>query len=57
MRQLVCLRRLPVLLREQHCYHQQYLSDAKNPNGYCGIGGTGVVCPVGVGLATDSEPS
>ena len=28
-------------------YHQQYLS--KNPNGYCGIGGTGVTCPVGVG--------
>ena len=28
-------------------YHQQYL--AKNPNGYCGIGGTGVACPVGVG--------
>ena len=27
-------------------YHQQYLS--KNPNGYCGIGGTGVSCPVGV---------
>ena len=26
-------------------YHQQYL--AKNPNGYCGIGGTGVTCPVG----------
>ena len=26
-------------------YHQQYLS--KNPNGYCGIGGTGVSCPVG----------
>ena len=26
-------------------YHQQYL--AKNPNGYCGIGGTGVSCPVG----------
>ncbi len=25
-------------------YHQQYL--AKNPNGYCGIGGTGVVCPL-----------
>jgi peptide-methionine (S)-S-oxide reductase len=38
-------------------YHQQYLSDAKNPNGYCGIGGTGVVCPVGAGLATESEPS
>jgi peptide-methionine (S)-S-oxide reductase len=30
-------------------YHQQYL--AKNPGGYCGIGGTGVSCPVG--LATD----
>ncbi|MEL6768866.1 MAG: peptide-methionine (S)-S-oxide reductase MsrA [Pseudomonadota bacterium] len=28
-------------------YHQQYL--AKNPGGYCGIGGTGVTCPVGVG--------
>ena len=28
-------------------YHQQYLS--KNPRGYCGIGGTGVTCPVGVG--------
>ena len=27
--------------------HQQYL--AKNPNGYCGIGGTGVSCPVGLG--------
>jgi peptide-methionine (S)-S-oxide reductase len=27
-------------------YHQQYL--AKNPNGYCGIGGTGVTCPVGL---------
>jgi peptide-methionine (S)-S-oxide reductase len=30
-------------------YHQQYLD--KNPNGYCGLGGTGVSCPVG--LATD----
>ncbi|REE98051.1 peptide-methionine (S)-S-oxide reductase MsrA [Thermomonospora umbrina] len=29
-------------------YHQQYLSDTKNPNGYCGIGGTGVSCPVGI---------
>ncbi len=29
-------------------YHQQYLSSSKNPNGYCGIGGTGVSCPVGV---------
>jgi peptide-methionine (S)-S-oxide reductase len=27
-------------------YHQQYLSDAKNPYGYCGLGGTGVSCPV-----------
>jgi peptide-methionine (S)-S-oxide reductase len=27
-------------------YHQQYL--AKNPHGYCGLGGTGVSCPVGV---------
>jgi len=27
-------------------YHQQYL--AKNPNGYCGIGGTGVGCPAGL---------
>ena len=33
-------------------YHQQYL--AKNPWGYCGIGGTGVACPVGVGAATSS---
>jgi peptide-methionine (S)-S-oxide reductase len=30
-------------------YHQQYL--AKNPNGYCGLGGTGVACPIGVGVA------
>jgi len=30
-------------------YHQQYL--AKNPDGYCGVGGTGVVCPIGVGVA------
>ena len=30
-------------------YHQQYL--AKNPNGYCGLGGTGVVCPIGAGVA------
>ena len=29
-------------------YHQQYL--AKNPQGYCGIGGTGVTCPIGVGV-------
>ena len=30
-------------------YHQQYL--AKNPNGYCGISGTGVTCPIGVGIS------
>src|SRR3954453_23128621 len=30
-------------------YHQQYL--AKNPNGYCGLGGTGVSCPIGVAKA------
>jgi len=29
-------------------YHQQYL--AKNPGGYCGIGGTGVTCPVGLAV-------
>lgn len=29
-------------------YHQQYL--AKNPTGYCGIGGTGVSCPIGTGV-------
>jgi peptide-methionine (S)-S-oxide reductase len=31
-------------------YHQQYL--AKNPWGYCGLGGTGVSCPVGIAAAT-----
>ena len=31
-------------------YHQQYL--AKNPGGYCGLGGTGVTCPVGVGVTS-----
>jgi peptide-methionine (S)-S-oxide reductase len=30
-------------------YHQQYL--AKNPGGYCGVGGTGVSCPIGSGVA------
>ena len=29
-------------------YHQQYL--AKNPTGYCGLGGTGVACPIGTGV-------
>ncbi len=32
-------------------YHQQYL--AKNPNGYCGLAGTGVSCPIGVGVAAE----
>jgi peptide-methionine (S)-S-oxide reductase len=32
-------------------YHQQYL--AKNPYGYCGLGGTGVSCPAGVGVAAE----
>ena len=31
-------------------YHQQYL--AKNPDGYCGLGGTGVACPIGSGVET-----
>jgi peptide-methionine (S)-S-oxide reductase len=31
-------------------YHQQYLH--KNPWGYCGLGGTGVSCPVGIGVAS-----
>ncbi len=34
-------------------YHQQYL--AKNPGGYCGLGGTGLSCPVGVASSDDSE--
>ncbi len=34
-------------------YHQQYL--AKNPGGYCGIGGTGVSCPVGADTMQDAE--
>lgn len=32
-------------------YHQQYL--AKNPRGYCGLQGTGVSCPIGVGVAAE----
>jgi len=34
-------------------YHQQYL--AKNPGGYCGLGGTGVSCPVGLGAGASSQ--
>ncbi len=33
-------------------YHQQYL--ARNPQGYCGLGGTGVSCPIGTGVSTDA---
>jgi peptide-methionine (S)-S-oxide reductase len=36
-------------------YHQQYL--AKNPSGYCGLGGTGVSCPIGAGVAAQSSQS
>jgi peptide-methionine (S)-S-oxide reductase len=36
-------------------YHQQYL--AKNPGGYCGIAGTGVACPVGLGPAGNRQPA
>jgi peptide-methionine (S)-S-oxide reductase len=32
-------------------YHQQYL--AKNPAGYCGLGGTGISCPIGVGVSAE----
>ncbi|RYD86683.1 MAG: peptide-methionine (S)-S-oxide reductase MsrA [Sphingobacteriales bacterium] len=34
-------------------YHQQYL--AKNPNGYCGLQGTGVACPIGLGVSAAAE--
>ena len=34
---------------DAEAYHQQYL--AKNPDGYCGLGGTGVACPIGTGVA------
>jgi len=32
---------------------QQYLSDTKNPTGYCGLGGTGVSCPIGIAKLDD----
>jgi peptide-methionine (S)-S-oxide reductase len=34
-------------------YHQQYLSDSKNPNGYCNHGPNGLSCPVGIARAAD----
>ena len=38
----------PVPFYFAEAYHQQYL--AKNPNGYCGLGGTGVACPIGLSV-------
>ncbi|GGI82148.1 peptide methionine sulfoxide reductase MsrA [Saccharopolyspora subtropica] len=36
-------------------YHQQYLSDAKNPNGYCRLSGTGVTCPIGLNVTPGEQ--
>ncbi len=47
--QALCPFWIPIAVQ----FHQQYLSDAKNPNGYCGIGGTGNSCPIGVASADD----
>ena len=47
----LCLNPLKSLVRLY--YYQQYL--AKNPGGYCGLGGTGVSCPVGLGTGTAEE--
>ena len=44
--EIVAERRHPFYYAED--YHQQYL--AKNPGGYCGLGGTGVACPIGIAL-------
>ncbi|MEQ1504478.1 MAG: peptide-methionine (S)-S-oxide reductase MsrA [Myxococcota bacterium] len=41
------IRPIPALYLAED-YHQQYLF--KNPGGYCGLGGTGVSCPIGVGV-------
>ncbi len=40
----------PLYYYAEH-YHQQYL--AKNPSGYCGLGGTGISCPTGFGVAAE----
>jgi len=37
-------------------YHQQYLSEAKHPNGYCSIGPNGLSCPIGVATIGDADP-
>jgi peptide-methionine (S)-S-oxide reductase len=39
----------PFYYAEDH--HQQYLSDAKNPGGYCSMSGTGISCPIGAGVS------
>lgn len=49
MSRSVTLTGSSVLWPRTKYYHQQYL--AKNPNGYCGIGGTGLSCPIGVAPA------
>jgi peptide-methionine (S)-S-oxide reductase len=36
-------------------YHQQYLSEHKNPNGYCPAHGTGLSCPIGLGVPTQEQ--
>jgi peptide-methionine (S)-S-oxide reductase len=36
-------------------YHQQYLSEHKNPNGYCPDHGTGVSCPIGLGVRAKAD--
>jgi peptide-methionine (S)-S-oxide reductase len=42
----------PLSVPDRHeRYHQQHL--AKNPNGYCGLGGTGVSCPIGLGVSSE----
>ena len=43
------IREAPVFYYAEE-YHQQYL--AKNPSGYCGLGGTGVRCPEGFGVTS-----
>ena len=45
------IRPLETFYYEGDAYHQQYLH--KNPAGYCGLGGTGVSCPIGVGISAD----
>jgi peptide-methionine (S)-S-oxide reductase len=46
-------RSLTLLWHQEQDYHQQYLH--KVPNGYCGLGGTGVSCPIGLGAAAGGQ--